>query len=288
MTRTLGPDPHARRAAPPGMRAQVMRAGARRRRFALAGAGSLAAVAVFAAAGVFAGSPGSSDSLRVDQPAGGHDASGRQPVGLSAPRDSGATAAMQPAGAPRAAGAPAAQPAPHAAPAPTPSGRASSAPNNGHGNHGPMTRTEREFGELCPGGYTGVGTGGVSSGEWCVFMAPPGSRDSTPYPTLTFTVCRSVTKDAGALTFDTAQEADFVISLRSTKKALWTWSTGQRFRSTRHVLYVGYSQCIDWQTNWDWRDDRGATIRAGQSLRLTCWSTSKELRNSRIAADFTS
>jgi hypothetical protein len=284
MTRLLGPDPTTRTAAPPGMREQVMRAGLRRRRFAFAGAGSAAAVAVVAAAGIFAGTTAGSDSLRIDQPATGPSAHSSA-VAVSESTDVGTTAGTSSVTAPRPDG-PTTQPRPAAAPAP--SGRPSASPRSEHGTHGPVTRKDREFGQVCQGDQWLVGTGGAKTSDWCVMVTPPESREATSQPTLTFTICRSTTKDSGALTYDTAQEVEFVVSVPATDKKMWTWSTGQRFPRTRHVLHRGSSQCFDWQTSWDWRDDRGAAIPAHGSLRLTAWSTSVELRRSPVSVDFSS
>jgi hypothetical protein len=103
---------------------------------------------------------------------------------------------------------------------------------------------------------------------------------------LTFTVCRSTARDGGALTYATAQEVELVISVAGSSRRLWTWSSGQRFARTQHVLYRGSSQCFDWETTWDWRDDRGADVPANRTLRLTAWSTASELHNQPVAVDF--
>jgi hypothetical protein len=268
------------------MREQVMRAGLRRRRFAFAGAGSVAAVAAVAAAGLFAGTTAGSDSLRINQPAAGSTSPSPAAATAAGPRGNDMTSRAGVGETTQPGASTGSQPAPQAAPAPAPPSRASAAPSSGHGRHQPVTRTEREFGQVCQGDQMKVGSGGVSTSGWCVSVAPPGARDSSPLASLTVTVCRSTTKDAGALIFDTAQEVDFVISSPSSRNALWRWSTGQRFRSTRHVLYLGYSQCVDWETTWDWRDDRGAPVPSGRALRLTAWSTSHELSNHPVAVDF--
>jgi hypothetical protein len=282
MTRLLGPDPSARTSAPAGMREAVMQAGLRRRRIAFAGAGSACAVVVVTAAALLAGTAAGSDSLRIEQPAVGAsaasagpdiDAGGTPAFGTTAGTASTSQPQPGPSGAPASA-----RPA-----APAPSARPARSPGSGHGMHGPVARSDREFGQVCQGDQMMLGPGGVSTSGWCVMVAPPAARETTPYPTLTFTICRSSAKDSGALTFDTTQEVDFAIS--SSGKRLWTWSTGQRFARHRHVLHRGSSQCFDWETAWDWRDDRGQPVpRSG--LRLTAWSTSAELRRSPASADF--
>ena len=281
MTRLLQSDPAARSAPPPGMREHVMRAGMRRRRIAYAGAGSFLAAVAIGVAGLLVGSTATTDSLRIDQPATRDGRAVTAPAALpeaAARTTSGAVGPREQA--PAVGGQPQ-----QAASAPQPSARPSASPaGRNRGTHGQVTRSDREFGQLCPGDAMGVGSGGVSSSGWCVMVAPPESRAATPNPALTFTVCRSTTKDGGALTFPTAQEVEFVIGTTGGKK-LWTWSTGQRFRATRHVLYRGSSQCFDWTTRWDWRDDSGRDVPRGQ-LRLTAWSTAQELRHSPVHVDF--
>jgi hypothetical protein len=283
MTRTLGPDRSNRAAAPPGMRELVMRAGLRRRRVAFAGAGSAAAVALVAAAGVLIGSTAGPDSLRINQPAGGQTAQS-SPVAAVAGGDFRRTPGTT-SRATTAQGGNAAAPQPRPLAAPAPSRSPSAAPHGNQGMHEPVTRTDREFGQVCQGDQMQVGPGGVSTSGWCITVAPPGAHDTTPYPMLTFTVCRSSAKDSGALTFDTPQEVELVISVTSTKKSVWTWSHGQRFRAGRHVLHMGSSQCSDWQTHWNWRDDNGRSLPAGERLTLTAWSMSAELKHFPVTAE---
>jgi hypothetical protein len=292
MTRLLGTDPSARTAAPAGMREAVMRAGLRRRRrFAFAGAGSAGAVALVLAAALLAGTAAGRDALRIEQPATNATPDGS--AGTDADSASRAIDGLGAGGSPGAAGfgGPGGQGRGEIQ-APAPSARPSASASPRPGNHGPMTRREPEFAQrVCSGDGVSVGTNGVSSGsDWCLEVTGPDYRDSTPNPTppLTLSICRSMAKDSGALTFDTGQEVDFEISVAGGTNKLWRWSSGQRFASKRHVLYRGSGQCFEWETLWHWQDDRGRPVPSGRTLRLTAWSTSRELGHLQTSTEFAS
>jgi hypothetical protein len=245
------------------------------------------AVAVVTAAALLMGTTAQNDSLRIDQPAGGAEQSGPEAVGRvgSAPRTSDVQG--QPATATRPDGVvqrgsaattrPAAQSSPKATPRPT------AAP----GHHQPMTRRTSQ--QVCPGNGVGVDTSGVIvSGDWCLILGGSPSRGAAPTATLALTICRHTAKARAGLNYSTSQETDFTISVAKTKKTLWQWSTGQRFRSDAHVLMVGGTECYTWETGWDWRDDRGRPVASGQTLRLTAESTSRELAFKGVSDTFPS
>jgi hypothetical protein len=266
-----------------------MRDGLRRRRFALAGAGSAMAVAVLAAAALVAGSNQQSDSLRVDQPASHATSAGSTSSGTDRTSDSAAVLGTTGAGQSAPAGSYGA-PTPRPLNSPPESAGPTASPASKAPVHGPVTRRESELGDkVCSGNGVSVGTDGVGTGnDWCLEVAGPDYRNTTPYApaTLTFTVCRSMAKNAAPLTFATAQEVDFQIATAKGSKKLWTWSTGHRFRSSKHTLQVDTGRCFDWQTTWTWTDDRGKPVPPGQTLRLTAWSTSRELGSKEMYADF--
>ncbi|MDT7539566.1 MAG: hypothetical protein QOI82_3151 [Actinomycetota bacterium] len=285
----LRTDPSARRPPPPGARETVMRDGLRRRRLAFAGAGSAAAVAIVAVAGLLAGTTAGSDSLRVDQPAGGSSPSAPAAVAMAGAQAGSTTGEGQPQrpgtvqdaqsmrGAPVTAAQPSAQP--------------TSAPASSPRRREPMTRRTSQ--QVCPGSGVGVGTSGVIvSGDWCLTVNRPQTRNAAAQATLTFSICRNATMGRAGLTYSTTQEADFTISVPKTKTTaeaiLWRWSTGQRFAASRHTLTVGGTDCYDWVTGWDWRDERGRLVPTGQSLRLAAESTARELAFKEVSTDFTS
>jgi hypothetical protein len=280
----LRTDPSARRPPPPGARETVMRDGLRRRRLAFAGAGSAAAVAIVAVAGLLAGTTAGSDSLRVDQPAGGSSTSGPDAVAMAGTGPGGVTAFGRLAGTGTASGPKSAPGAPLADP--RPSAQATGRPADSIRRREPMTR-QRES-QVCGGDSVAVGTSGVRTGDWCMYLTTPTSHDPNTSLALSFGICRNAAKERAALTYLTTEETDFTITVSKTKKVLWRWSTGQRFPNSRHVLMVGGTDCYFWSTAWDWRDDAGKPVAASQALQLTAESTSRELAYEEVSTTFSS
>ena len=136
----------------------------------------------------------------------------------------------------------------------------------------PVTRTDPMLGGSCVSQPSG----------WCFSASANRNSDETDLfdYDLTLTVCRALDESGQYVDFDTALQADFVIS--SDKEDLWTWSVGQRFDDTPDSLYFGPGSCVTWTTPSALVDDYGYKLDPG-TYKLTARSIPAVFGENRFA-----